>query len=172
MEEALVLTKFASSVTVIHRRDTFRASKIMQEKVLGNPKIKVIWNSEILEVLGDGSKVTGAKIKDSKTGIEKEMPIDGIFVAIGHTPSSKLFAGQLELDEKGYLKIIHNSKFTIQNESGKEISNAFSTLSSVEGVFIAGDVHDFHYRQAITAAGLGCQAAMDVEKWLQNQKTS
>lgn len=169
MEEALVLTKYATSVTLVHRRDAFRASKAMQSKVLGNPKVKVVWNSGITDILGE-EKVIGVKIADVVSGKVQEMPIDGIFVAIGHTPSSKIFAGQLELDEKGYLKIVQNAKFKVQNEQGKEIGNAFSTLSSVEGVFIAGDVHDFHYRQAITAAGLGCMAAMDAERWLEMQK--
>jgi thioredoxin reductase (NADPH) len=159
MEEALVLTKYAKSVSIVHRRDKFRASAAMQKKVLSNPAIKVIWNSEVVDILGE-EVVTGVKIKNSKTGELQEMSIDGVFVAIGHMPSTALFAGQLELDEKGYIKII-------QNKEGSEIGNMFSTMTSVEGVFVCGDVHDFHYRQAITAAGFGCQAAMDAIKWLE-----
>lgn len=165
MEEALVLTKFATSVTIVHRRDRFRASDIMQKRVLENPKIKVLWNSEIVEILGDSpspealaeqsQKVAGAKIKNIQTGEISEMPIEGIFVAIGHAPSTKIFQG-LELDQKGYVKKITNDKLQMG--------------TSVPGVFVAGDVHDYHYRQAITAAGFGCQAAMDVERWIEDRK--
>ncbi len=161
MEEALVLTKFATSVTIVHRRDSFRASDIMQKRVLENPKIKVLWNSAMVEILGDspspeasaeqGQKVAGAKIKNIQTGEVSEMPIEGIFVAIGHAPSTKIFQG-LELDQKGYV-VVHDH-----------------TRTSIGGVFVAGDVHDWHYRQAVTAAGLGCMAAMDVEKWLEERK--
>lgn len=151
MEEALVLTKYASSVTLVHRRDSFRASDIMQKKVLGNPKVKVIWNSEITEVLGD-QKVTGVKIKDNQTSKVSELAVDGVFVAIGHSPSTKIFQGQIELDEKGYVRISDHTK------------------TNIEGVFVAGDVHDYHYRQAVTAAGFGCMAAMDCERWLESTK--
>ena len=150
MEEALVLTKFATSVTIVHRRDSFRASDIMQKRVLENPKIKVLWNSDVLEILGT-DKVTGVKLKNNQTGEAQEMLIDGGFVAIGHSPSTKIFQG-LELDQKGYVAVRDHTK------------------TSVPGVFVAGDVHDYHYRQAITAAGYGCQAAMDAEKWLEEQK--
>lgn len=165
MEEALVLTKYASSVTLVHRRDSFRASKIMQDKVLNDPKIKVIWDSAIEEVLGN-DKVTGVKIKNLKTQAITEMAIDGVFVAIGHDPATKLFAGKLDLDDKGYIKIVQSEKFKIQNDKGEVIGNRFSTMTSVEGVFVAGDVHDWRYKQAITAAGFGCQAAMDALSWL------
>lgn len=161
MEEANVLTRYATSVTIIHRRDQFRASEAMQQKVLNNPKIKVLWNSEIVEVLGE-EKVTGVKIstkggsasgrKNNETNEVSEMPIDGIFVAIGHTPATKLYGGQLELDQKGYV-VIHDH-----------------TKTNVEGVFVAGDVHDWHYRQAVTAAGFGCMAGMDAERWLEEKK--
>ncbi|MBI4059228.1 thioredoxin-disulfide reductase [Candidatus Microgenomates bacterium] len=166
MEEALVLTKYAASVTIVHRRSNFRASKIMQSKVLNHPKIKVIWDTEVTEILGT-DKVSGVKLKNVKTGETRDMPIDGVFVAIGHDPNTKLFAGKLELDEKGYIKIISNSKFLISNEKGEEVGNRFSTMTSIEGIFAAGDVHDFRYRQAITAAGFGCQAAMDALSWLE-----
>ena len=146
MEEALVLTKFASSVTIIHRRAKFRASKIMQDKVLTHPKIKVIWNSEVVKVNGE-AKVESVLLKID--GKETELKIDGVFVAIGHIPNTSIFKDKLELDEKGFLKIFPGSK------------------TSVEGVFVAGDVHDHTYKQAITAAGFGCMAAMDAEKWLE-----
>lgn len=169
MEEALVLIKYASSITIVHRRDQFRASAAMQKKVLSNPNIKVIWNSEVVDVLGD-EKVTGVKIKNSQTNEVADMSIDGIFVAIGHTPATKLFAGELELDEKGYIKIVQNDKYQFTNEEGRVIGNMFTTTTSMDGVFVSGDVHDFHYRQAVTAAGFGCQAAMDAIKWLEMQK--
>lgn len=147
MEEALVLTKYATSVTIVHRRDVFRASDIMQQKVLASPKIKVVWNSEVVEIMGD-MKVTGIKIKNNQMKEVSQMQIDGVFVAIGHAPSTKIFQGKIELDEKGYVLVRDHTK------------------TSVEGVFVAGDVHDYHYRQAVTAAGFGCMAAMDLEKWL------
>ena len=152
MEEALVLTKYASEITIVHRRDAFRASDIMQKKVLANPKIKVIWNSEVAEVMGD-IRVMGVKIKNNQTNEVAEMPIDGVFVAIGHSPMTSIFQGKIELDAKGYVAVKDHTK------------------TSVEGVFVAGDVHDHHYRQAVTAAGFGCMAAMDVEKWLESLKT-
>ncbi len=147
MEEALVLTKFADSVTLIHRRDSFRASEIMQKRVKENPKIKIMFNSEITEVLGE-LKVEKVKIKDNKTDKVTEMPIDGIFVAIGHMPNSARFKG-IDLDEQGFIKI-HDHY-----------------LTNIEGVFVAGDVHDNHYKQAITAAGYGCAAALEAQKWLE-----
>ncbi|MEK9181368.1 MAG: thioredoxin-disulfide reductase [Patescibacteria group bacterium] len=150
MEEANFLTKFATHVTVVHRRDEFRASKIMAARAQSNPKISFVMNSEILEVLGK-DKVEGLRIKDNKTGQEKVLKAEGLFVAIGHEPNTKIFNGQLELDVKGYLKVEN------------------FTRTSVAGVFSAGDVADHRYRQAITAAGLGCMAAMDVEKWLSEQ---
>lgn len=157
MEEALVLTKYAQNITVVHRRDQFRASDIMQKKVLANPKIKVLWNSEVVEILGSearlpAGRVVGVKIRNNQTNEVSKMPVDGVFVAIGHSPSTKLFAGQMELDEKGYM-VVHDH-----------------TKTNVEGVFVAGDVHDYHYKQAVTAAGFGCMAAMDAEKWLESQK--
>lgn len=157
MEEALFLTKFATEVTIVHRRDEFRASKIMIDKAKANPKIKFILNSTVSDVLGE-AKVEGVKIKDN-SGKEVEMPIDGIFVAIGHLPVTDLFKGQLELDEKGYIKR------TINHEPST--MNSYQMMTSVEGVFVAGDVHDVHFKQAITAAGYGCQAALEVEKWLE-----
>ncbi len=154
MEEALVLSKFAVEVTIVHRRDEFRASKIMIDKAKANPKIKFIMNSEVFDILGD-VKVEGVKLKD-KDGKESELPIDGIFVAIGHLPQTAIFKGQLDVDEKGY--VVRDPK---AGESGMHMG------TSVEGVFVAGDVHDYHYKQAITAAGYGCQAALEVERYLE-----
>ena len=148
MEEALVLTKFAISVTLIHRKDSFKASEIMQKRVKENPKIKIQFNSEIVEILGE-NKVEKVKIKNNKTGEVSEMPIDGIFVAIGHIPNTKLFK-DIEVDEAGFIKIHEHF------------------LTNKEGVFAAGDIHDSHYKQAITAAGYGCAAALEVQKWLEN----
>ncbi len=157
MEEALVITKYASKVTIVHRRDAFRASDIMQKKVLNNPKIKIIWDTVVEEILGD-DRVTGVKLKNVKTETVTEMEADGVFVAIGHTPSTSIFQGKIELDEKGYVKRVE------EQESIR--AGVYKTATSVEGVFVAGDVHDHHYRQAVTAAAFGCMAAMDCERWL------
>ena len=151
MEEALVLTKFASEVVVIHRRDSFRASEIMQEKVKNDPKIKIIWNSEVKEFIGQ-EKLEKLKLFNSKDNVESELLVDGAFVAIGHLPSTSIFQNELDLDEKGYIK--------------KLPSDTFQMATSVKGVFVAGDVHDIHYRQAITAAGFGCMAALEALKFL------
>ena len=151
MEEALFLTKFGSKVTIVHRRDEFRASKIMARRALEHPKIEVRWNAIVTEVLGD-TAVTGVRLEDTVTGEPSELAAEGVFVAIGHTPNTALFDGQLELNEKGYLKTFGN------------------TMTSVEGVFGAGDVVDFTYRQAVTAAGMGCEAAIDAERWLESQE--
>ncbi|MEK7252480.1 MAG: thioredoxin-disulfide reductase [Actinomycetota bacterium] len=151
MEESLFLTKFASKVTVIHRRDEFRASKIMADRVMNHPKITIRWNSAVTEVIGSTS-VTGVRLVDTVTGKTEEYPTEGLFVAIGHTPNTQLFDGQLELDAKGYLRT-----FT-------------GTATSVPGVFGAGDVVDSTYRQAVTAAGMGCEAAIDAERWLESQE--
>lgn len=147
MEEALILTKYASAVTIIHRRDEFRASAAMQEKVKADPKIKILWNTEVVRVRGE-SKLEAIIIKNNKTNEESEISLDGLFVAIGHKPNSDLFRGQVETDEKGFIKVYEGSK------------------ANVPGVFVAGDVHDYRYKQAITAAGFGCQAAMDALKYL------
>lgn len=153
MEEANFLTKFAQKVYVIHRRDSLRASKPMQERAMNNPKIEFIWNTAVEDVLGtDVNHVTGVKLKNLQTGAQKDLPCDGIFVAIGHKPNTELFNGQLELDKKGYI-----------------ITQAGTTMTSVEGIFAAGDCVDHKYRQAITAAGTGCMAAIDVEHWLVSQ---
>ncbi len=162
MEEALFLTRFASSVTVVHRRDELRASKIMQERALANSKIGFIWNSGIEEILGDPT-VTGVKVKNLLSGESTEMPIDGVFVAIGHTPNTKLFEGKLELDDAGYLVV------GARLNSDFDPVSPFATRTSVEGVFGAGDVVDHVYRQAVTAAGMGCMAAIDTERWLEAQ---
>jgi thioredoxin reductase (NADPH) len=149
MEEASFLTKFASKVTVVHRRDSLRASKIMQDRAFGNPKIDFFWDAEVVDILGD-DKVSGARVRNLRTGDVSELGVQGIFVAIGHTPNTSLFEGWLELDG-GYIKV-----------SGD------TTQTSVPGVFAAGDVVDFRYRQAITAAGMGCMAAIDAERYLES----
>ena len=151
MEEAVFLTKFASQVTVLHRRDRLRASKIMQDKAFSNPKIKFEWNTELAEVKDvDRGVVTGAVLRDRETGATRELQVDGVFIAIGHTPNTGLFEGQVELDANGY----------IVADTG--------TRTSVPGVFACGDVQDHVYRQAITAAGTGCMAAIDAERYLES----
>ena len=151
MEESLFLTKFAKKVTVVHRRDEFRASKIMQERVLNHEQIEVAWNKEVTEIKGD-KQVSSVILKDSNSNEEEEKEIDGVFVAIGHTPNVEFLDGFVELDEKGYIKTGFTS----------------STSTSMSGVFASGDVADSIYRQAVTAAGTGCQAAIDAERWLEN----
>lgn len=159
MEEALVLSKYATEVIVVHRRDQFRASKIMQDRVLQNPKIKVKWNSEVEEVLGE-NKVEGVKFKNGET-----MEADGVFVAIGHSPATEIFKNKIDLDKKGY--VLKKKRGEILNEDDEVIGYKYNMATSVEGVFVAGDAHDLKYRQAITAAGYGCEAALEVEKWLE-----
>ena len=150
MEEAIYLTRFASKVSVIHRRDTLRASKIMQDKAFANPKIEFVWNSEIVHVNDiERKEVTSVTLRNLQTGELSDLPVDGVFIAIGHTPNTKLFEGQIDLDENGYV-----------------LTHA-GTKTSVPGVFAAGDVQDHHYRQAITAAGSGCMAAIDAERYLE-----
>lgn len=174
MEEALVLTKFAVEVTILHRRSEFRASKIMLERARANSKIKFVVNTVVTDVLGQ-DKVEGVKVKNSVDGRESQMAVDGMFVAIGHSPMTKIFAGQLELDEKGYIirKPAVHPRGGVEAASGEhpggEEPGAFKMATSVEGVFVAGDVHDYHYKQAVTAAGYGCAAALEVEKWLESQ---
>lgn len=147
MEEALYLTKYTDDVTLVHRKDSFRASQAMQEKVLNNPKIKIMWNTEIEEVVGE-EKVNSLKLKNNKTDEHHELIVDGLFVAIGHTPSSMIFKGKIDLDDYGYV-VAHNR-----------------TRTSVPGIFVAGDVEDVHYKQAITASGFGCMAGMDCLSFL------
>ena len=150
MEEALFLTKLASKVTVIHRRKDLRASKVMQQRAFANPKIAWEWNQEVVEVLGDKKAgVTGVKTRNTQSGEERTLPMNGLFVAIGHSPNTDLFKGQLEMDAVGYIKV----------QPG-------STRTSIPGVFASGDAADPVYRQAVTAAGTGCMAAIDAERWL------
>ena len=147
LEEATFLTRFASKVTLIHRRDEFRGSKIMQERALANEKIEVAWNSVVDDILGEDG-VTGLRLKDTKTGALRELPVTGVFMAIGHDPNTEVFKGQVDTDPQGYVLV------------------GETTETNVPGVFAAGDVVDKRYRQAITAAGQGCAAALDAEKYL------
>jgi len=159
LEEAIFLSRFASELTVVHRRDTLRASKAMQQRALNNPKIRFMWDTVVEEVLGEkhpqtgAARVTGARVRNIKTGEESALPTDALFVAIGHRPNTHIFHGQIPLDERGYA--------VAQDIEG--------TATAVEGVFVAGDVRDYRYRQAVTAAAEGCKAAMDVEKWLEER---
>jgi thioredoxin reductase (NADPH) len=150
LEEATFLTRFASEVVLLHRRDKFRASKIMQQRALDNPKIKVLWNTQVADVLGD-EKVEGLRLRDTVSGDEADEPMEGLFIAIGYKPNTDAFKDWLEVDDKGYLKVTDE------------------TRSKIDGVFIAGDVHDHRYRQAVTAAADGCKAAIDAERWLEAQ---
>jgi thioredoxin reductase (NADPH) len=152
LEEAMFLTRFGKSVTVIHRRDTLRATKIMQERAFANPRIHFLWDSVVTEVLGP-ERVTGLRIKSTKDGTEHVLPVTGLFVAIGHDPRSDLFTGQLDTDAEGYLLV-----------------DQPSTRTGINGVFACGDVVDRTYRQAVTAAGTGCAAALDAERWLASQE--
>jgi thioredoxin reductase (NADPH) len=150
IEEATFLTKFASRVTIIHRRDELRASKIMQQRAFDNPKIDFAWNSTVDDILGE-SVVTGLRLRDTVTNELRELPVTGVFVAIGHKPNSGLFAGQLDMDDNGYL-----------------VTGPDRSTTNVDGVFACGDVQDHTYRQAITAASSGCMAAIDTERWLED----
>jgi thioredoxin reductase (NADPH) len=147
MEEATFLTRFARSVTLIHRRDTLRASKIMVDRAMADPKMQWAWNSEVVAITGEGT-VSGLTLRDTVSGAERELPVGGLFIAIGHDPRSDIVAGQLDLDDEGYIK------------------TTVGTATNIPGVFAAGDVVDHTYRQAITAAGTGCQAALDAERYL------
>jgi thioredoxin reductase (NADPH) len=150
LEEALFLTRFAKSVTLIHRRDALRASKIMQERALAHPKISVAWNRQVIEVLGESS-VSGLRLRDTQSGAEEELAVTGVFVAIGHVPNTDIVRGTIDLGADGY------------------VITGPGTYTSVDGIFAAGDVQDHHYRQAITSAGSGCMAAIDAERWLESR---
>jgi thioredoxin reductase (NADPH) len=152
LEEATFLTKYASKVYVIHRRAELRASKVMQERAFKNPKIEFVWNQAVDEVLGDGKAVTGLRLRSTKDGSTRELKVQGFFLAIGHEPNTSIFKGQLDMNEVGYLLV-----------------KSPSTRTSRDGVFAAGDVADPNYRQAVTAAGSGCAAAIDAERWLGEQ---
>ncbi len=149
VEEGTYLTKFASKVYLVHRRDQLRASKIMQQRVFDNPKMEPLWNKIVIEVLGD-KHITAIRLKDTKTGEESEKKVGGLFIAIGHTPITQFLNGQLDVDEKGYLVL----------------ADRYRSTTKIEGVFVAGDAADSVYRQAVTAAGMGCKAAIDAERWL------
>ncbi|MBX6327648.1 MAG: thioredoxin-disulfide reductase [Pseudolabrys sp.] len=151
VEEALFLTNFASKVTVVHRRDALRAEKILQDRLFKHPKIEVLWDTVLIDVMGNDNprKVSGVRLRNVKTGVVSERPVDGVFIAIGHQPASELFAGQIEMKPSGYI-----------------ITKGYSTATSVPGVFAAGDVTDDVFRQAVTAAGQGCMAALEAEKFL------
>jgi thioredoxin reductase (NADPH) len=148
MEEAMYLTKFASEVVIVHRRESFRASKVMARRVLSHPKVRVIWNSRVTDVLGD-EYITGLRLADTVNGVESEIEVGGLFVAIGHTPNTKFLNGQIDITEHGYIRVA-----------------SWRTATNVDGVFAAGDVIDDYYRQAITSAGTGCMAALEAERWL------
>jgi len=150
MEEATFLTRYANHVTIIHRRDSFRASKIMQDRVRANPKISLLMDSEVVEVLGDEA-MTGVQVRNLKTGAEQKLEAQGLFLAIGHQPNTDLFKGIIDMDHTGYIVPVEH------------------TMTNIPGVFAAGDVTDHRYRQAVTAAGDGCRAAIDVERWLESQ---
>lgn len=153
VEEAIFLTNFCAKVSVIHRRDALRAEKMLQDRLFANDKVEMIWDSEVEEILGDDSGVTGVRVKNSKTGETKDIPAEGYFVAIGHDPATELFKGKLDMEENGYI-----------------ISKPDSTATSIEGVYAAGDVTDHTYRQAVTAAGMGCMAALEAERFLAAQE--
>lgn len=153
VEEASHLTKFASKVYLVHRRDSLRASKIMQKRATTHPKIEILWNSQVEEAKGDGKNLTSLTLQDTVNGQKKELPVGGLFYAIGHKPNTDIFEGILDLDESGYIKTVPGS-----------------TRTSIEGVFAAGDVQDKIYRQAVSAAGSGCMAALDAERWLESRE--
>lgn len=171
MEEALFLTKFAKEIYLIHRRDSFRASKIMQDRVLAHPKIKVIWNTEVVDVLGQ-DRVEGIKIEEVRSKEQETRKIDGLFIAIGHKPDTDLFKGQIELDEKGYIvtsavKALQMAKSAIRNPQSDNFKFDYQYMTSVPGVFAGGDNVDHQYRQAGTAVGMGIAAALEAERWLE-----
>ncbi|MGE0225696.1 MAG: thioredoxin-disulfide reductase [Acetobacteraceae bacterium] len=157
VEEALYLTHHADSVTLIHRRDTLRAEKILQARLVANPKIRIIWNAVVDDILAGGQPevVTGVRLRDTRTGALSDLPVDGVFIAIGHTPTTAIFSGQLDMDTEGYIRTVPGS-----------------TRTTVSGVFAAGDVQDKVYRQAVTAAGTGCMAALEAEKYLAEHETT
>lgn len=169
MEEALALTKFAESVLIVHRRDSFRASKIMVQRVMDHSKIKVLWNSALKEIKGE-TKVMGVVIENINTHATQELPMDGVFIAIGHKPSTALFEKQVKLDEKGFI-VTHfalgSASLALAQSSLQDNFVQYLTMTSVDGVFAAGDAVDFKYKQAVTAAGYGVMAALDIEKWLE-----
>jgi thioredoxin reductase (NADPH) len=173
MEDALALTKFAKTVTLIHRRNEFRASKIMQDRVMHNPKVKVMFETEVTAISGE-NKLNGITIKNIKTGEESNLEIEGMFLAIGHLPQTELFTDKIELNKKGFLM----TTMTGVLSDGWKVTDVdywmdgYPTMTSIEGVFGCGDVVDYRYKQAVTAAGNGCQAALDVEKFITGNVSS
>lgn len=175
MEDALALTKFADSVTLIHRRDSFKASKIMQDRVLQNPKVHVLWNSVVTEIIGE-QKVEQLRIENTQTHEVSKVPADGIFVAVGHKPSTALFSDSLQLDDKGFVVTRFGLSKTSVSMAAQNLGEhdfvKFPTMTSVNGVFASGDVVDFRYKQAITAAGFGTMSALDCQWWLEEQNAT
>ncbi len=173
MEDALALAKFAKRVTVIHRRDAFKASKIMQERVLNHEKIKVLWNTTLEEIMGE-QQVTNVRVKNKETGEEQVLPAQGVFIAIGHRPQTTLFINQINLDGHGYVVTRQSATVDGVVQAQAALTGglvAYPTMTSVEGVFAAGDNVDVRYKQAITAAGQGCAAALDAERWLERNSS-
>lgn len=171
MEDAMALSRYSKEVTVIHRRDSFKASKIMQERVLNNPNIKVMWNSQVTEVFGDGQRVSEIEVESN--GQRQKMRADGLFLAIGHRPATQLFASELKLDRQGYVVTQGQASAAGRDLAEAELKEkpiiAYPSMTSVPGVFAAGDVADPHYKQAIFSAGMGCAAALDAERWLERR---
>lgn len=173
MEEALTLTKFATKVYLIHRKDSFRASKIMQDRVLKHEKIEIIWSTEVMEVLGE-QKVEGLRLQATGSKTKRDLKLDGLFLGIGHKPDTELFKDKIELDEKGYIvtsamKALSNQMSDVSNQNKAQFNWKYQSATNIEGVFAAGDCVDHVYRQAATAVGMGVAAALDVERWLERE---
>jgi thioredoxin reductase (NADPH) len=170
IEDTMALTKFTDKVHLVVRRDELRASKIMQERILKNPKVKMLWNTEVKELIGE-DKLTGLKIVNNKSGEEFEVSAEGLFYAIGHKPNSKFLEGAVKTDDKGYILTPLNG-LEVDDSIYDVFMHKYMTMTSVPGVFAAGDVVDFRYKQAVTAAAYGCMSALDVERWLENNNSA